>query len=589
MIDGKITVIELFAGIGAQHLALEQLHQDFGLEYEILGISEIDKHAIQGYNAIHGDTFNFGDISKIDHLPKATLWTYSFPCVAGDTLVETIEGWKEIKDVKIGDMVRTDVGYKRVTNSAQTGVKPVMSIKPSCATEILCTDYHPIFARKKERKYLGNHYENGRRRYERVFSEPSFIAANELTKDYYVGFPINEEKTIPEWDGFSFNRGKKEFHKNELSEYLTEPKFWWTVGRYLADGWTRDGRVILAFGKDKEQDVENLFSNRYSISKEGSVEKIHITIKEFQLFCEQFGVGAINKHIPEKYKSLPKELAKAMLDGYMSGDGYKRGEYEKASTISKTLALDLVQLIAYVYGTVGRIHFTKKRATHTIEGRTVNQHDSYEVVFKTTKSKFDKSFCENGWIWSSITKIGPLSEESIPVFDITVEDAHRFIANGIMVKNCQDISVAGQQKGFDKTESLEDRTRSGLLWEVERLLLDAQERGVLPDFLLMENVDAIVNKKNLPNFNKWLDALDRLGYHTDWQILNAKDFGVPQNRKRVFALSTLTKNAYTFPEPFPLDRCLKDVLEDDVPESFYIKEERLQKYQSFNRGGQNGN
>lgn len=120
-------------------------------------------------------------------------------------------------------------------------------------------------------------------------------------------------------------------------------------------------------------------------------------------------------------------------------------------------------------------------------------------------------------------------------------------------------------------------TRSGLLWEVERLLLECKELGELPQVLVMENVAAIHNKKNLPDFQKWLDCLEDMGYKTYWQDLNSKNYGVPQNRDRCFAISVLSNNPYVFPKPIELTRRLKHVLEDSVSENFYINNEKAEK------------
>lgn len=137
---------------------------------------------------------------------------------------------------------------------------------------------------------------------------------------------------------------------------------------------------------------------------------------------------------------------------------------------------------------------------------------------------------------------------------------------------CQDLSLAGHQAGMSKGSG----TRSGLLWEVERLLLECKELGAMPDVLMMENVDAIHNKKNMSDFQKWLDFLNSIGYHTYWQDMNSKNYGVAQNRERCFAISLLSDKPYIFPKPIPLKKRIKDYLEKNVDESFYINSERAQ-------------
>lgn len=117
-------------------------------------------------------------------------------------------------------------------------------------------------------------------------------------------------------------------------------------------------------------------------------------------------------------------------------------------------------------------------------------------------------------------------------------------------------------------------TRSSLLWEIKRLITELEE---LPQVLLLENVSAVHSQANMPDFQKWLDFLTSMGYENFWQDLNAKDYGVAQNRLRTFVVSLLGEWNYKFPQPIPLERKLKDYLEDEVDEKYYIKIEKAQK------------
>ena len=130
---------------------------------------------------------------------------------------------------------------------------------------------------------------------------------------------------------------------------------------------------------------------------------------------------------------------------------------------------------------------------------------------------------------------------------------------------CQDLSNAGLGKGMEKGSG----TRSGLLWEVERLLTETKE---LPQILLMENVKQVIGQNNIKDFAKWIEFLDGLGYNSKWQVLNAKDFGVPQNRERCFMVSVLGSGWFSLPEPMRGgEKKLKDVLVDTVEERYYLK------------------
>ncbi len=132
---------------------------------------------------------------------------------------------------------------------------------------------------------------------------------------------------------------------------------------------------------------------------------------------------------------------------------------------------------------------------------------------------------------------------------------------------CQDISVAGLQKGIVKGQ-----TRSGLLYEIQRLLTVAGENDELPKYLILENVKNLVGKKFKSQFLDWLEWLDELGYNSYWQVINASDCGIPQNRERVFVISILKSidTGFLFPKPIPLTTSMTDFLESDVDEKYYL-------------------
>lgn len=135
---------------------------------------------------------------------------------------------------------------------------------------------------------------------------------------------------------------------------------------------------------------------------------------------------------------------------------------------------------------------------------------------------------------------------------------------------CQDFSNAGKQKGGVEGSG----TRSSLLWECRRAILAKK-----PKYLLMENVAALVNQKFIGTFNQWQLELERYGYTNFSQVLNAKNYGVPQNRARIFMVSILDcEQAYYFPTPVDLTIHLKDVLEKEVKESYYLSEKQINMF-----------
>lgn len=176
--------------------------------------------------------------------------------------------------------------------------------------------------------------------------------------------------------------------------------------------------------------------------------------------------------------------------------------------------------------------------------------------------------------------------------DLGIEDTDKYTYILTYSFPCQDLSKAGNSAGMKKGSG----TRSGLLWEVERILKECNE---LPQLLVMENVPDVISQKNIADFSLWVQFLDSLGYKSKWKVINGTDFGVPQSRKRCFMVSFLGDYYYDFPEPTGCTLRLKDVLEEEVDQKYYLSdalidyfvrhtEEQAQKGNSFSFQPTNG-
>ena len=142
---------------------------------------------------------------------------------------------------------------------------------------------------------------------------------------------------------------------------------------------------------------------------------------------------------------------------------------------------------------------------------------------------------------------------------------------------CQDISLAGKQKGLFNEDG--SKTRSGLFFDALRIIEEIQ-----PRVAIAENVKNLVGKKFKPQFDIILDSLDKAGYNNYWQVLNAKDYGIPQNRERVFIVSIRKDidNGFEFPKAVPLQLRLKDMLDDEVDEKYYLSKEQIDRINNSN-------
>lgn len=171
---------------------------------------------------------------------------------------------------------------------------------------------------------------------------------------------------------------------------------------------------------------------------------------------------------------------------------------------------------------------------------------------------------------SDITRIGG---EDLGIVDV---DKYTYIMTYSFP--CQDLSICGKQKGMSKGSN----TRSGLLWEVERLLNEVDN---LPEVLLMENVIQVHSEKNRADFNKWILFLESKGYSNYYADLNSKNYGVAQSRNRCFMVSILGDYNYEFPQPEPLNKTMADYLEPTVDEKYFLSLKGVKYVTNPNRAG----
>lgn len=156
--------------------------------------------------------------------------------------------------------------------------------------------------------------------------------------------------------------------------------------------------------------------------------------------------------------------------------------------------------------------------------------------------------------------------------DITMWDKNIECDLVIHGSPCQDYSIAGLQAGGDKGSG----TRSSLMYESVRII-----EKLRPKYVIWENVKNLLSKKHRHNFDAYLETMEKFGYKNHYQVLDAQNYGVPQHRERVFTVSILGGGDFQFPEPIPLEKKLKDMLEKDVDEKYYLSSKRLEKIQQW--------
>lgn len=466
-----MNVLSLFDGISCGQVALERV----GIKVNKYYASEIDKYASQITKKNYPNTVQLGDVTRwqewdIDWA-SIDLLIGGSPCFTAGTLVMTSNGLKEIEDIQVGDYVLTHKSrYRKVLRIGNKQVNKVYKIKAMGLPELETTEEHPFYIREK---YVKNSKEFG---HQRLFKSPEWRKACELNKNTYLGCTYNTENT-----------NKEIFRANDTN-------FWYFVGRFTADGWIiktkrkqRESsyvyKVILCCGRHEFDECKNILDNigyHYNFVEEKNCFKFCITNKSLLDYLEQIKMGALNKIIHPDVWSLPLASKKAFVDGYISGDGcIKDDKFIKATSISKKLVYGLKLLVNEVYNRPCTLHHDRRKPNHVIEGRTVNQHDTYVVGFKLIDSKQDECLFENNYNWYPIRKI-QTEDRVCTVYNLEVEEDNSYTANTVVVHNCQGFSFAGKQLNFDDP-------RSKLFFEYANILNHIKKHNPNVKFLL-ENV-----------------------------------------------------------------------------------------------------
>jgi len=541
---------------------------------------------------------NYGDVTLLNpnEVPDFDIFNFSFPCFIAGTLVLTDKGYKKIEDIEKCDLVLTHTNtYQKVVKSMTNKAKNIYKLSTMCSEDLFVTEEHPFYVRERHMIYNNNLPKRKRGRgSERKFSEPQWIKTKDLSKNYYVGIAINQKSELPRWDGAIVNSTWKKYGNkkllNNIHDYFNNKDFWWIVGRYMGDGWVKNcidckGTDIydlyICCAKNELSEITNVLDNlniinndfKYKYYEDNATYRIRISNVEFSKYLQQFGKGAFNKKLTGDIINLPKDLLESFLVGYMSADGCFTNKRFKATSISKELIYGIGQCVAKVYNRPYSIYTTKRKSNCVIEGRLVNQKDSYNITWKNDINTQDQAFYEDGYIWCPIRG---LEEEEYNgfVYNMEVENDNSYTVNNIIVHNCTDLSGAGKQEGMTYDDG--SPTRSGLY--IYGISLVKEKK---PKYIMIENVKALITKKFIGDFYKIVNELEEIGYICYYpkndkglpKCLNAKDYGIPQNRERIFVIcirKDIDDSKFEFPKGFNNGVRLKHILENHVDEKYYL-------------------
>lgn len=465
-------ILSLFDGMACGMIAFKVA----GIPIDSYDAYEIDKFAVQVA------THNFPEIKEHGDVFKADFTKYEgvdyviggSPCFTKGHLVLTENGYKDISDIKVGDLVLTHKGrYQPVTAVGQKQAK-IFEVDAMGYPTFKTTANHPFYTIRR-RKATYSEYKEVKSW--RIFSaEPEWKRADELTNSDFVGMRI-------------VTTSDKLF---DVTEHI-DAEFCYILGRYLADGHLRKTKrknrnnsyqyqVVLSIGESKidefKANVKNAHFSCYKHSQ--SVYRCVFSSQTMLEFIDKhIGRGSHDKKIPEFVFWIPREQQLAFLKGYMDGDGCKVGDKWTAATVSPYIAFGLQRLVTNLYSTNVSVSVGVNNRKHTINGREIkSNYPLYQIGWKEELKKQTVAHVQDGILWTQVRSTRQ-TDNFDTVYNLTVEGDNSYTVNNCIVHNCTYWSIA---QSPDKRET----TASGIGWELFSQYVRAIKEAK-PRYFIYEN------------------------------------------------------------------------------------------------------
>lgn len=514
----RTTIGSLFAGYGGLDLALGLLGPA-----RTAWVADIEPGPRRVLAHRYPDAPDIGDVTSIDwgRVEPVDIICGGSPCFVAGTPVLTHDGLRPIEEVRAGDLVWTHAArWQRVAHTMRRTSETI-----EFRSGFYCTPEHRLWLRTPQQRW-----NNAIRRYRRRLETPEWVEAKD-SHNLFAASPVSVTH-----EGVS------------KPDTLT----WWQIGRFVADGYVNN-QVNVYIGKGKESDADNFPGWTHYQQETALCLTMPKSAAERDWLTEHFGKLAHRKTIPAFLLAETEENRRAFLDGYWSGDGWnpEGRKFTQSNSVSACLTTG-IELLAKSLGYTCTVSQCQVTPTKVIEGRTVNQRPWWMVRATPDDGRFTETDAD--WHWFKLRR-APKAGEVTTVYDLTVERDHSFIAAGIVVHNCQDLSVAGRRAG------MRPGTRSGL-WES----MAAAIHRLAPPVVIWENVPGA---RSAPAWSRSDDddfvgtrgwtvdqdqplcrALGRvagdlasLGYDAQWTTVRASDVGAPHRRARIFLLATRRETA----------------------------------------------
>ena len=485
----QLTMGSLFDGSGG-----------FPLASQIVGIkpvwaSEIEPFPIQVTKSRFPDMKHLGSVTDINgaDIEPVDIITFGSPCFPAGTLVLTKKGYIPIEDIKVGMEVLTYQGrWKKVLETGYKKAETIILKGNHYGLE--CTKTHPIYNTTEDSV-------------KDLLNEKYWVPAKDMESKLWAvpnsfgSLPVETPSTV---------KTKKMKPFPEINEDLM-----YFIGRWLGDGWVRNSQrsdhpkgqarsvIYLCDSFDKENelcDIVSKLSENYSVEKCATVVKVKFTS---QMLCswivENFGKEAKNKQLPSWVLTLPISMRNALLNGILDSDATEYSpNYHRVITVSKRLAHG-IRLLGESLGMLTTIFFHEPNPTKIIEGRTVHQNPQYIVSLISPTQYRPKKFNEKH-SWYRVKSIEETHQEKI-VYNLCVEEDNSYVADGIVVHNCQNMSTAGRREGLNGEQS-------SLFFEAIRIIREMREatNNEYPKYAVWENVAGCLTSTKGEDFREVLQA-----------------------------------------------------------------------------------
>lgn len=482
-------------------------------------------------------------------LPIELAW-FSPDCFPAGTLVLTREGYRPIEEIEVGDEVLSHAGKWRAVTETSSAVRPVVTLRGHGHPGLTLSVEHPVYARLREDVWSTE----PPRGYRRNLGPRDWLPASMLGEGWYWAtphdFPAAEAPPVG-------GRG-----------FPIDGDFMWLVGRYLGDGWTRltetRAELVITCGRHEVDALRTALSKWArdgARAGEGELawhERDTATAHQFstnhrglvEWLRRHFGHRAEAKRIPGWALGMEPLLRQALLDGYLSADGWRGGQFTEARTVSNALAFGLKALLNGLGKTV-TIHRLANSAT--IEGRAVSARPINLLRWRVEVSpKHAQTFRDDLHEWCPIRE--RIDEGAVmEVFNIGVDVDESYVVEGVVVHNCKHFSKAKGSKPVEK--GIRD-----LAWVVVHWA-----RRVKPNVIMLENVEEFCDwgplietddgrlvpcpvSKGL-TFKRWVRELKKLGYKVEHRQLRASDYATPTIRRRLYVIARRDGLPIVWPSP----------------------------------------